>query len=188
LDDFYFNQQGELDERVENDRPDRFFAESGKQVTGTIEEGTIKVESTYSEIDINGDLGQMARTVYAESAGQNDESKLAVAEVIRNRSNDKTENSADKGWAAIFDKANTYTEVVQQKGQFESVQKGASRYADPSSVTKNSDGIRNEIETKSLTSSVGAAIKAHYQNTNTAKGAAYFYSPYIKAPAWTGKL
>jgi len=28
-------------------------------------------------------------------------------------------------------------------------------------------------------------LKAHYGNSNTAQGATYFYSPYIKAPSWT---
>ncbi len=33
-----------------------------------------------------------------------------------------------------------------------------------------------------------AAIKAHYKNTNTAAGALFFYSPYIKPPKWSSVL
>ncbi|MFA5300735.1 MAG: cell wall hydrolase [Lutibacter sp.] len=198
LDYFYYNNQGNMLERVKNDKPDAFYLRQTQQVTEfqekTLDDGTIVKEEVLvnktvdSQIDMNSDLGNMIRTVYAESAGESKESKLGVAEVIRNRANDKTPNSAAKGWAAIFSKVDTYEEVVKQAGQFESVQSSASRYSNPMSMLKDSKGNRNEMETTAFSESVGASINAHYQKTNTAQGAVYFYSPYISAPAWTTKL
>lgn len=141
----------------------------------------IKGKST--EISMDSDLGQMMRTVYAEAAGQGAKSKLAVAEVIRNRADDNTKPSAANSYTAQFSNVSTYGEVVNQKGQFESVQKGVSRYSDPLSVTKG-----NVLEQKAFVGSASAAIKAHFQNTNTADGALFFFSPYIKAPSWSTVL
>ena len=36
-----------------------------------------------------------------------------------------------------------------------------------------------------MVDSVGASIQATMQNTDTAQGATYFFSPYIAAPSWT---
>jgi spore germination cell wall hydrolase CwlJ-like protein len=195
---FYYNDKGEMQERVKNDKPDEFYLRSTKTevkyTERTLDDGTVVrdkefVETTVNDkIDMISDLGYMIRTVYAESAGESKESKLGVAEVIRNRADDKTSNSADKGWAAIFSKVDTYEEVVKQSGQFESVQTGATRYSNPMSMLKDSKGNRNEKETTAFSESVGASINAHYQKTNTAQGAVYFYSPYISAPGWTSKL
>jgi spore germination cell wall hydrolase CwlJ-like protein len=136
-----------------------------------------------SEIGMDSDLGKMMRTVYAEAAGQGSESKLAVAEVIRNRANDNTAPSKANKYTAQFSGVSTYGEVVGQSGQFESVQSGAARYSNPLSVTSG-----NIIEQRAFVGSAGAAIKAHYQNTSTAGGALFFYSPYITAPSWTTVL
>lgn len=125
----------------------------------------------------------MARAIFAEAAGQSAESKLAVAEVIRNRANDNTAPSAANAYSAQFSNVNTYGEVVNQAGQFQSVQSGAARYSNPFSVTKG-----NITEQNAFAGSFSAAIKAHYQNTNTANGAVFFYSPYISAPKWTSAL
>jgi RHS repeat-associated protein len=136
-----------------------------------------------TEIGADSDLGKMIRTVYAEAAGQGAESKLAVAEVIRNRANDNTAPAAANKYTAQFSKVNSYGAVVEQKGQFQSVQSGSERYSNPLSVTKG-----NVIEQRAFVGSAGASIRAHYQNTNTAVGALFFYSPYIKAPSWTTVL
>jgi len=54
------------------------------------------------------------------------------------------------------------------------------------------DGINNRfslsIDTVASYNTVSASINATMQNTNTAQGATYFYSPYIKAPSWTNVL
>lgn len=195
---FYYNDKGEMVQRDKNKEPDAFYLRQTQQVTeyrdktladGSVVKEEVSVEKNIdSQIDMNSDLGQMIRTVYAESAGEGNESKLAVAEVIRNRADDKTPNSADKGWAAIFSKVDTYGKVVNQSGQFESVQSGSARYSNPMSMLIDSKGKRNEKETMAFSASVGASINAHYQKTNTSDGAVYFYSPYISAPAWTSKL
>lgn len=145
----------------------------------------LKKES--QEIKMDSDLGHMIRTVYAESAGQSFESKVAVGEVIRNRAEDKTSNSAENNWVAIFSKVNTYTEVVNQKGQFESVQKNAPRFVNPQGVITDDKGKVNVQERRAFLQSASASILAHYTRSNTAQGATYFYSPYIKAPGWTTK-
>jgi RHS repeat-associated protein len=143
------------------------------------------IKSMSTEIKMDSDLGHMIRTVYAESAGQSLESKTAVAEVIRNRATDQTENSSQNNWVAIFSNVDTYKDVVNQKGQFESVQADAPRYVDPQSAIKDKKGQVIQAEKKSFLESASASIKAHYRHTNTALGATYFYSPYIKAPNWT---
>lgn len=151
---------------------------------GTLSDNHVsQIKNNSTEIGLNTNLGQMIRTVYAEASGQGVESKLAVAEVIRNRATDNTMPSSDNNYTAQFSKNENYTDVVKQKGQFESVQRGVPRYRDPLSVTKG-----NPLEQKAYVESASAAIKAHYQNTATASGALFFYSPYIKAPGWTSVL
>jgi RHS repeat-associated protein len=132
---------------------------------------------------MNSDLGHMARVVYAEAAGQSAESKLAVAEVIRNRASDNTKPSSSNGYTAQFGGVSTYKDVANQKGQFESVQSGAARFATPGSAIKN-----NSLEYNAFIGSMGAAVNAHHNNTNTAGGATFFFSPYISAPGWTKHL
>ena len=191
MDDFYFNTAGELLERNRNDNPDLFYyRQTTEKPVYSLQvapdgyslylDKTFETVTTNTLIDMNGDLGSMIRTVYAEANGENADAKLAVAEVIRNRANDNTKNS-------VFSNVNTYTEVVTQRGQFESVGKSSPRYIDPASVIMK-NGVRNELETTAFVQSIGASIKATIQNTNTAQGAMYFYSPYIKAPSWTNNL
>jgi len=61
---------------------------------------------------MNSDLGNIVRVMYAEAAGQSIESKTAVAEVIRNRADDKTPNSKENNYVAIFSNVNTYKERI----------------------------------------------------------------------------
>ena len=159
----------------------------------TTSDGSIVRRKSFMEtttnipIDMYSDLGYMIRPVYAEAVGANYNAKLAVAEVIRNRANDKTTNSAAHGWAAIFRNIDTYQAVVTQSGQFESVGNNTPRYDNPASMTRP-NGKRNELETNAFVQSVSAAMNATNNNTHTTQGAMYFYSPYIKAPAWTNSL
>ena len=196
-DDFYFNSNGDLLERIKNDSPDLFYhrqtSENIVYSTKSTFDGSLYLHKSFetvttnTQIDMSSDLGSMIRTVYAEAAGASADAKLAVAEVIRNRADDNTPNSAANGWAAIFSKVDTYTDVVKQSGQFETVGNNVPRYSNPASVTMP-DGVRNELETTAFVQSVGASINATMKNTNTAQGAMYFYSPYINAPSWTNKL
>ncbi len=93
----------------------------------------------------------MIRTVYAEAGGENEDSKLAVAEVIRNRANNQTPNSNKVGYSAIFKGKDTHKDVVTKKGQFESVMKNVTRYSDPHSAAK--DSKRRNIEERENCSS-----------------------------------
>ncbi len=144
-----------------------------------------QIKSKSTEIAMDSDLGHMIRTVYAEAGGESIESKTAVAEVIRNRAQDKTSNSKENNYVAIFSKVDTYEEVVKQSGQFQSVGNNVPNYSNPQSVIVNKKGQIVQSEKQAFIQSVSASLKAHYGNSNTAQGATYFYSPYIKAPSWT---
>jgi len=192
-DNFIFDTKGNLIERVKNDSPDRFFVRKQiqKKILVTNSDGT-KSFMTFSysvnkEITLNSDTGYMARIVYAEAAGQSKESKLAVAEVIRNRADDKTKASSKNKYMAQFSNVNSFKEVANQPNQFQSV--SSKRFTDPLSVT-GGDGKnkRNESETKALSDSFGAAINVTNNNTNTTNGATYFFSPYISTPYWVKNL
>lgn len=195
-DDFYYNKQGDLVSRVKNNQPDRFFVQVDEAsppppVSSELDGSGAQSTPIYEEISLDSDLGHMARTVYAESAGQSKEGKVAVAEVIRNRADDDTTRSSSNDYNAAFSGVSTFEEVVTQKGQFESVGSNTARYSDPLSVT-GGDGEggarRNSIETTAFSDSVGASIEATNQNTNTAQGATYFFSPYIATPNWAKNM
>jgi len=185
---FYFNQQGELINRVETDQPDQFMVMTGDY---TAEGPNLIPMPVYSEITMDSDLGHMARTIYAEGAGQSQEAKVALGEVIRNRAEDDTPSRSSNNYNAQFSDVSTFEEVVTQSGQFESVSNNVSRYADPLTFI-GGDGaegsVRNETRTSAFVESVGAAIKATEQNTNTAGGATYFFSPYIATPSWASTM
>ncbi len=192
-DNFIFDTKGNLIERVKNDSPDRFFVRKQiqKKILVTNSDGTKSYMTvSYSvnkEITLNSDTGYMARVVYAEASGQSKESKLAVAEVIRNRAEDKIKASSKNKYMAQFSNVNTFKEVANQPNQFQSV--SSKRFTDPLSVT-GGDGKnkRNESETKALSDSFGAAINATNNNTNITNCATYFFSPYISTPYWVKNL
>jgi RHS repeat-associated protein len=199
-DNFYFDRNGNLTRRAATNAPDRFFVEKKDTpsnpptavtpVSPALDGTTIAPQlPKYDEIKLNSDLGHMARTVYAEGAGQSKDSKVALAEVIRNRAEDTTKSASSNNYNAQFSDVSTYEAVVTQPTQFQAVSTNQPRYTDPLSVTGgNGIGPRNELETNKLTESVGASIQATMQNTDTAQGATYFYSPYIPAPSWTKSM
>ncbi len=196
LDNFYYSSSGQLVKREKTNTADRFFvARAGTEKTETklfpapFGKKVVVTQNTaqYDEVNLNSDLGHMARTVYAEGAGQSKEGKLALAEVIRNRAEDTTKSSSKNNYNAQFSDVDTFQEVVNQKGQFESVGDKSSRYTDPLSVTGGDgkeDSKRNTLETNALSESIGASIQATSQNTDTAQGATHFFSPYISTPYW----
>jgi RHS repeat-associated protein len=192
-DNFYYNEKGDLVKRTKTNTADKFFVESDRYYKASVKSSKIELTEVieYNEIKLNSDLGYAARTVFAEGAGQSKESKLALAEVIRNRADDTTSSSSKNNYNAQFSKVSTNKEVVTQKKQFESVLRSKPRYSDPLSVTggdakKSSE--RNETSTSAFSDSMGAVINANKNETNTAGGATYFFSPYIKKPNWTKKM
>ena len=188
-DDFIFNRQGQLIQRIETNEPDRFLVLEGFRVA----EGDPDLVAlpVYNEVTLDNDVGHMARTIYAEGAGQSSEAKVALGEVIRTRAEDNTAPSAANNYNAQFAGVSTYEEVVTQAGQFESVATGSPRYANTLAHI-GGDGPggnrRNEIRTSAFVESMGAAIQVDRQNPNTAQGATHFFSPYIPTPNWANGM
>jgi RHS repeat-associated protein len=190
-DDFYFDEQGNFVNRVETGQPDRFFVQTG---TRPVRDDPTRIhfeDPVYSEIALDSDVGHMARTIYAEGAGQSSEAKVALGEVIRTRAEDNTEPSAANNYNAQFADVSTYEEVVTQAGQFESVATGSPRYTNTLAHI-GGDGPggnrRNEVRTAAFVESMGAAIRVDRQNPNTAQGATHFFSPYIPTPNWANTM
>ncbi len=188
-DDHVFDSQGNHLYTVENDLPDRFFIEEDYQTYGDDRDMLLNPQSI--EISLNSNLGHMARTIYAEGAGQSMESKVALGEVIRNRANDNTAPGSANNYNAQFSNVSTYEEVVTQPGQFESVITGSPRYTNVlSQIGGDGPGgsSRNQIRTTAFLQSIGAAINVDRQQTNTAQGATHFFSPYIPTPPWASTM
>ena len=190
FDDFFFDTNGTLTNRVKNNEPDRFYLK--KTTTENIivinksgNEEIMQINyNAYEEISLDSDIGYTARAVYGEAAGQNKETKLAVAEVIRNRKNDNTKPSSKNNYMAQFSDKSTAKDVIENTGFDASTEP---RYQDTLSFIggNGKKGNRNEIRTKAFVDSMGASIKAYKQNSNTTDGATYFYSPGGKTPSWT---
>ncbi|MBK7409779.1 MAG: hypothetical protein IPJ40_18070 [Saprospirales bacterium] len=159
-DDFIFNTQGQLIERIQTNQPDRFFVHDGYRV----EEDDLNFVPVpvYNEITLDSDLGYMARTIYAEGAGQSVEAKTALGEVIRNRADDTTPSGPSNNYNAQFSDVSTYEEVVTQSGQFESVATNSPRYANPlEHIGGEGPGgsNRNEIRTTAFVESMGQQLE-----------------------------
>ena len=131
-DNFYFDRNGNLTRRAATNAPDRFFVEKKNTpsnppttvtpVSPALDGTTITPQlPKYDEVKLNSDLGAMAKTVYAEAAGQSKEAKVALAEVIRNRAQDTTTPAASNDYNAQFSNVSTNQAVVTQSGQFSSV-------------------------------------------------------------------
>jgi RHS repeat-associated protein len=188
-DDFIFNSQGQLIERIQTNEPDRFYVFGGFRVEQ--DDPNLVPIPVYNEIRLNSDLGHMARTIYAEAAGEGLASKIAVGEVIRNRANDITPSGPSNNYNARFSGVSTYEQVVNQPGQFESVATNSQRYTNTlEHIGGNGPGggRRNEIRTAAFVQSMGAAINVDRQNTDSAQGATYFFSPYIPTPSWANTM
>jgi hypothetical protein len=178
-DDHVFDKKGNHLYTTKNDQPDRFFIQDGYTVSA--DDPNMVPMPQLTEIDLNSDLGTMARAVYGEAGGEtihtggkviSEEAKLGVAEVIRNRADDDTPNSAEYGYSRYFSKYSTYSDVVENTG-FDAT--STTKFKDPRSYYANSS---NPEQAKSeFLRSVSASINAHYQNTNTTSGALYFITP-----------
>lgn len=188
---YVFNNKGEIVSAVPCDKADQF---------SILEHGTVDPSSPdllfpvyhIVEIDLESDLGKMARAVYGEAGGETEHTKgkviseeaiLGVAEVIRNRAQDRTPNSEKYGWNRYFSSFNTYSEVIENTG-FDAT--ALSKYKDP--VAYYTDNKNPEQAKLEFLKSISAAIKAHFQNTNTTQGALYMLTPAVasKPSSWKG--
>lgn len=163
-DDFFFNQQGDLEVRLKNNEPHRFFVQTGTILFAGLPK--------FSEINLNSQLGVLSRAVFAEAEGENAASKLAVAEVIRNRSLIPSE----PGFGS------TITEVVNAKRPGSSLPQfdfkiPTNKRFDEFESTLSSIGT-DEIKLGGFTQSVSAAIKAIGGRSNTIQGATFFNSEF----------
>ena len=183
-DDFYFISDGELNSRVVTNQPDRFFVIDDVHFDSEI----MMPVATINEIELDSDLGFMARTIYSEGAGQSQEAKVALGEVIRNKAHDNTKPSSANNYNAQFSNVSTYEGVVTQSGQFESVGSSSSRYTNTLSFIGGNGGKRNKVRTSAFVNSMGAAIRVDRQYSSTAQGATHFFSPYISTPSWVRSM
>jgi hypothetical protein len=190
-DDFIFNENGDLVDRIENNQPDRFYIRENS-LKITYQHTCVQIcelQEATNEISLDSDIGHMARTVFAEAGGQNSTAKLALAEVIRNRANDNTTPSAANNYNAQFSKVSRFKDVVQQSGQFESVGNKVAPYSNTLNyIGGDGQTSRNNLRTNAFVESLGMSIRATRQNTNIAQGATHFFSPYIPTPNWTSSM
>ncbi|MDJ1505181.1 cell wall hydrolase [Xanthocytophaga agilis] len=135
-----------------------------------------------TEVTQDSDIGVLSRMIYAEAGGENQTSKEAVGDVIKNRV------ESDKF-------PDTYKDVTEQsatnkKGgqtyQFSAADPSRSenwRYYDPNNTTK-----QTPEEKTAYTQSIQAAIKTYYGTGTKTEGALLYYSPKSmaggKAPNW----
>lgn len=174
LDSVYFNIQGSIVERRVNNSPDRFFTRSTEKVavktTDYADDGSIITSKEFvdktvdTEIAKNSDIGIIARTTYAEMRGGDDNAKAIVAESIVNRSN-LPDGSYEKGNGTISGIVNKFYDVSKNGNVANDVFKNPEKF-----------NIRNNIEKSAYTSSMGAAVKAYYGNSNVGKGVIFYNS------------
>jgi RHS repeat-associated protein len=158
VDNFYYNQNGELVKREKNSNPDRFYVQTGETQTKTEarESCTIEGETVteyvrtetpiYEEVTMGSDVGSMARSVYAEMGGEDQNSKQIVAESIKNRT-ELPENT--------YEHADSYKEAIGAAYDVSKPDNAAHlRYTNPELSTTNNPGDR-----ESFANSVGVAIK-----------------------------
>src|SRR5574344_486963 len=77
-DDYYFDNLGIIKYYIKNDLPDKFYLQNSN--------GTVCYNNeNFNQIDLHSELGYLSRLIYAEAGGENQVSKEAVGEVIKNR-------------------------------------------------------------------------------------------------------
>jgi spore germination cell wall hydrolase CwlJ-like protein len=115
---------------------------------------------------MNSDLGKLARVIFAEARGENQASKEAVGDVIRNR-------------VLSSRYPNTYTGVITQRYAFSSLLRGdANRpyYDNPYDFTSN------RANRSAWQNSLTAAYKAYHNMSGISQGALLYYSPRSMLP------
>ena len=167
IDDYYYDKKGNQIDYVKNDQPDKFFVHDDKGKTE-------HEKQSYSQIDLNSAEGHLSRIIYSEAGGENQASKEAVGDVMKNR----VESSKFP---------NTYEGVAEQKTttkkgvdlyQFSSVNpKNASnwRYSDPLST-------KSQVERTAFANSISVGIKVFYNGSGITNGALLYYSPKSMTP------
>jgi len=162
IDDYYFDQNGNLVDRVETETPDRFFVQDGFEIDPN--DLNMVPEPSFKEITMNSDIGIIARTTYAEMRSGDNNAKSIVAESIVNR------HSLPDG---TYEKANgTYSGIVNRFYD-------ATKIGDPNyDVFTNPQNYYNKStkENTAWTNSVGAAVKAYYGNSNVGQGVIFYNS------------
>lgn len=153
VDNIYFDQNGQEINREVNDEPDRFFVKTGETHKRDNQTATITISNNYEEVDLqNSELGAMARTVYAEMAGGDKNSKQVVAESIKNRT------ELPEG---VYEHADTYSDAINKFYDVSNPKDGANaRFVDPQkSATADRPGDR-----QALVDAVSVSINVHYGN------------------------
>ena len=127
----------------------------------------LAISSAGESVRMNSDLGKLARVVFAEARGENQASKEAVADIIRNR--------------VLSNRyPNTYTGVITQRYAFSSLLQGDSNrpyYDNPYGYTTN------QANQRAWSNSLTAAYKAYHNMSGIAKGSLLYYSPRSMLPA-----
>lgn len=176
VDNFYYDQDGNQVKREGNDDPDKFFVQTGKtekttefQESSTPDGTERKLVTTetpeYKEVTMDSDIGHMARAVYAEMGGEDNNSKQIVAESIKNRT--ELPESA-------YEHKESYKDAIESAYDIaKPTDKAHERYTNPEISTKKNPGDR-----KAFAESMGVAIKAHNSTSSDriGKGVVFFNS------------
>ncbi len=164
VDNFYYDQYGNQVKREVNDKPDKFFVQTGKTVekkefqesstpNGTVREIVTKESPEYKEVKMDSEVGHMARAVYAEMGGEDKNSMQIAAESIKNRSELPT---------SAYEHADTYKEAIESAYDVSKSNDPAnSRYTNPEKSTSKNPGDRD-----AFANAVGVAIKVDNSSKN----------------------
>ena len=128
----------------------------------------------YSEIKLNGEIGTLARIIYAEAGGENYKSKECVGDVMKNRvESSKYPNSykdVAEQKATIKSKTSGRTYDVYQFSSVDPKDKSNWRYNNPTSTN-------NKQEKAKFAESISAAIKTTNCSESPTNGATLYFSP-----------
>jgi RHS repeat-associated protein len=177
-DDYYFDNLGIIKYYIKNDLPDKFYLQNSN--------GTVCYNNeNFNQIDLHSELGYLSRLIYAEAGGENQVSKEAVGEVIKNR---VEETKYPDSYKDVAEQHYT-TKKGNDIYQFSSVNPNDinyKKYIDPTST--------NNIEERmAFANSMSAGIKTLNSDANITSGATLYYSPKsmipkYSAPKWNFNL
>jgi hypothetical protein len=174
-DDYYFNKRGDLVEHVVNDQPDRFFIRE-TSLDRDLQMGndgslTATRRTTNTEIDLNSDLGVLARIGFAEFRGGNLKELEAGLDVTMNRLN------------ARYRKAETMMDVVTQKKQYSSLNASEATTNGPFFWNPLDKMAENRANTNAFINSMSQAIKVYNGFSGITDKALRYYSPRSMDPS-----
>jgi hypothetical protein len=142
--------------------PDEEQRKSEKQDRINVEETDLNASATL--IDLNSDVGIIARVVYAEMRGGDANAKSIVAESIVNRS-ELPVGSYENPDGTIQTIVNKAYDVTKTGNGSNDVYNNPYRYA-----------RKNKVEANAWTGSVSAALKAKKHNSNVGQGVIFYHS------------